>query len=74
MWSIDDRVSSMSADSASGELATGGVDGTVTVWDTDGWKEKCTLSINPNHDPVEFVRYGQMKSSNLPNTTLMVCN
>ena len=73
MWSLDEQVSSVSADSASGELATGGVDGIVTIWDSDGWKAKCTLSINPNRDPVEFVRYGRAKSSNLPASFLMVC-
>lgn len=73
MWSLDEQVSSISADSASSELATGNVNGTVTIWDSDGWKAKCTISVNPNHDPVEFVRYGRVKASNLPASFLMVC-
>ncbi len=82
VWSRDGNVVSIAADSASEELATRGVDGTVTIWNSISW-QGVTLSYPKSTGDSQstvrdcsqtdgFIKYGHFKNPKLPKTLLMV--
>ena len=75
MWSREGDVTSISADSGSNEVAAGLIDGTVILYDSSTWEELAVLQVDKqNKKPIEFVKYGRLQKSNLPNPFLMVCS
>ena len=63
---------SIASTPGSDELATGGTDGSLTLWDTRTWAEKTRPPLSLSREAVEFVRYGRVKEAKWPDLFLMV--
>jgi len=63
-------VTCLAADDGTLELATGKLDGSITLWDTQTWTIKAVLHSATGG--VSSIRYGSVKGSKLPKTFILV--